>query len=148
MKKILEKGSFKTSMYLFIGTGLFLIGLFSYQLYTDLYVHEFKKEFPGDWGKTIGIGIGIFLIIRSQKFRIRSRDLFIEITPQFIRYQISRTTKTEMIQQKDIEKIHIKKGKIKIKTKASNQEIILDLNTFRLRDNEKSMIIGSLDQFS
>lgn len=68
MDYFIKKGRSNTT-YIFIATGIFLIISFSIQLYLFLQTTQFTFEFPGDWDKQLGVIIGVFLIVRSRRFR-------------------------------------------------------------------------------
>lgn len=147
MRYILEKGSFKTTMYLFIGTGIFLIALFSYKIYIVLQERAFVSDFPGDWDNVIGIVLGIYLIIRSYRFRNRSIDLFIEITTQHLRYRASRKEKINVFKKEALDNITSYGGKVQINQKNTKQAVVIDLNSYRLTDTQKKQITDVLNQF-
>ena len=146
MKFTIEKGQYKTSKYLFIFTGIFLIILFCYQLINLINERPFKSEFPGDWDKVICIGIGIYLIFRSSVFKIRSRDIFIEVTDSLVKYRIDKTKPIATIRRSDIDNFEIKKGKVNLMTKESEKITIIDFNKMRIRDEKRESITKSLKE--
>lgn len=147
MKYTIEKGRYRNSMYLFIFTGLFLIGLFSYQLNDLVNERPFQSDFPGDWDKVLGIAIGIFLIIRSFKFRVQSRDLFIQFDDNSIQFRIDRNDKVHKIDKSIIQDIKVQKGNLKISKKDNPDSLTINLNDLRMRDELKNKIVKAFNQF-
>lgn len=135
-------------MYLFIFTGLFLIGLFSYQLNDLVNERPFQSDFPGDWDKVLGIAIGIFLIIRSFKFRVQSRDLFIQFDDNSIKFRIDRNDKVHKIDKSIVQDIKVQKGIVKISKKDNPDILTINLNDLRMRDELKNKIVKGFNQFS
>lgn len=131
-------------MIIFMLTGIFLIILFSYQLYEYLQMNEFVYEFPGDWDKPLGISVGVFLIIRSLKFIRESKDLFIKISKYHLIYRTRQSDSVQKIALSDIEKIRKKDNKIILTTKDSTELIIIDFNKLRVKDSLQESIKRSL----
>jgi hypothetical protein len=142
MKYRIKKGSPKASI--FIATGIFLISSFGYQLYKYLQANQFIYEFPGDWDKPLGIVVGLFLIIRSRKFVHESRELFITISPNYLKYRTKRSDSVCKIAISDIEEIQEKNKKIILLTKDATKLIIVDFNKVRMRDSDIASIKKSL----
>lgn len=125
-------------------TGIFLIILFSYQLYEYLQTNEFVSEFPGDWDKPIGILVGLFLVIRSLKFFNESKQLFIKISGSLLIYRTRNSDSVCKIALLDIKKIQEKNDKIILITKDLAELIIIDFNQARVKDNVRNSIKKSL----
>jgi hypothetical protein len=138
----IKKGSYK--MLVFMLTGGFLIFMSSYQLYNYLQTNQFVNEFPGDWDKPLGIAVGVFLIIRSRKFVLESRNLFIKISGDKLVYRTRNSDSVRKIVLSDIEKIQENNETIILVTKDSTKLIIIDFNKVRLRNDAKSSIKKSL----
>lgn len=141
---IIEEGSFKRAKYMFILTGIFLIILFSYQFYDYLQINQFIYVFPGDWDKPIGILVGIFLLIRSRKFVVRSRDLFIKISNNQLTYRLMRSDTVHRIALSEIKEINKKAGQIILRTKDSTKIVIADFNKARIKESQVKFITKSL----
>lgn len=146
MKYVIKEGTHKKSKSIFIFTGVFLILLFTYQLYSNLLTHEFSFDFPGDWDKVIGILVGIYLIFRSRIFTVRSRDIFIEITDALIKYRLNPSDSIQKIERSAIDKVEVKKGQVILFTKQSKRIIIADFNKVRMRDEQRDSIVKSIKQ--
>lgn len=144
MKYKLQEGTFKGSKYVFIGTGIFLVALFGYQLFEHVQTDDFNSDFPGDWDKVLGVALGIYFTFRSRVFALRSRDLFIEVTDSEVRYRVSRKEPIKKIERSKIDRLEVKKGVVTVLTKESTKKTILDLNEFRLRDEQRASIINGL----
>lgn len=144
MKHIINEGTFKRSKTIFIVTGLFLITLFGYQLYNHLQTDQFVAKFPGDWDKVLGIAIGLFLIIRSRKFNIRARDIFIEIGKDQLTYRVSRSSSVDKIPLSDIDHIRENGDKIILTTKNASKLTIADFGQHLIRDDKRKTIKKSL----
>ncbi|NQX96475.1 MAG: hypothetical protein HRT73_01165 [Flavobacteriales bacterium] len=142
MKFKLKKSSPK--MAIFMLTGIFIIILFSYDLYDYIETNEFVYEYPGDWDKPIGILVGLFLIIRSLKFIPESKSLFIEISGSHLIYRTKRSDSIRKTALSDIEKVQEKDAKIILITKDLTELIIIDFNKIRVRDNVQKSIKKSL----
>ncbi len=144
MKHIIEEGHYKRSKFIFLGTGFFLVALFGYQLYNFLQTNEFQYQFPGDWDYVIGIAVGIFLIIRSRKFIVGSRDLFVEISESQLTYRTERSKSVENISFSNIKNLQKKDGKIILITNSLTELIIVDFNKARIRDDKRKSITKSI----
>ncbi len=144
MKYIIEEGSLKKSKWMFIFIGFFLIMMSSFDLYNYLETNEFVYKYPGDWDKVLLLPVGVFLIIRSRKFVVRSRDLFIEISSDQLIYRAVRSDSVHKISLSSIEKIQKKDEKIILITKELTKFIIGDFNKTRIRDDKRKSITKSL----
>ncbi|MFT6244817.1 MAG: hypothetical protein ACJA0U_002152 [Salibacteraceae bacterium] len=131
-------------MLVFMLTGGFLTLMSSYELYNFLQTNQFVNEFPGDWDKPLGIAVGLFLIIRSKKFVLESRNLFIKFSGDQLVYRTRHSDSVRKIVLSDIEKLQEKNEKIILVTKDSAKLIIIDFNKVRLRNDVKSSIKKSL----
>lgn len=146
MKYTIEKGSAK--LYLFMGVGILLALMSSYELYYYLQTNSFVAEFPGDWDMPLGIAAGLFLIIRAFFFITDSKTLFIEITDTHLIYRTNRTQSIQKVELVTIKKIQNKDGKINIVTKDSSQQTIINFNTVRVRPELKQSIKDSLTELT
>ena len=146
MKYTIQQGTFRRSKFIFIFTGVFLIALFGYQLYDHLEINAFDYNFPGDWDKVLGIGVGVFLIFRSTVFTVRSRDLFVEVTDAEVKYRMNRREPIKRMNHSDIDKIEVKNGEVILFTKKSKRINLVDFNEFRMRDEKREAIIEGLKQ--
>lgn len=142
MKYQLEKGSSK--MMISLLTGIFIMLMFSYQLYELLQIDEFVAEFPGDWDKIIGILVGAFLSIRSVKFRKEAKELFIKITGNELSYRTKRSYSMHTIPFSTIEKIQKKENKILLTTKDNKELMIVDFNKLPVKGSLQESIKQSL----
>ncbi len=148
MKYIIQKGELKRSKWLFIGIGIFLISMSSYELYNFLQINEFVYEYPGDWDKVLLIPVGIFLLIRSRKFVVRSRDLFVKVSDDHLEYRVKKLDSVQKITLSNIEKIQKKDGEIILTTKGLTKLTIADFNKARIKDNKRELITKALIQLN
>jgi hypothetical protein len=146
MKYKIEKGSSK--VYFFMGVGIFLASMSTYELYQFLQTNQFVSEFPGDWDMPLGIMVGLFLIIRSLSFISESKSLFIEITEKHLIYRTNRSESIQKIDLSNIDKIQKSDAKIKGVTKNSVKLTIIDFNTVRLRPETEKSIWKSLNELN
>jgi hypothetical protein len=144
MKYTIQAGSAKRAKAIFILTGSFLILLFSYQLYDYLQTNEFVAEFPGDWDKPIGIAVGVFVLIRSRKFSVDARDVFVKIAGNELSYRVARSDSIRKIDLSTVEKIREKGKVITLTTKDSTKLTIADFNKVRIKDDKRESITKSL----
>ena len=136
MDYIIKKGRSNTT-YIFIATGIFLIISFSIQLYIFLQTTLFKFQFPGDWDKPLGIIIGVFLIIRSKRFRNQRLGLFIKIDDKKMTFRTQENQDVQKVTLTDIINVSGNEDGITLKT-STNQNIVIDLTAVK---SEKEMKI-------
>ncbi len=136
MDYIIKKGRSNTT-YIFIATGIFLIISFSIQLYIFLQTTQFKFQFPGDWDKPLGIIIGVFLIIRSKRFRNQRLGLFIKIDDKKMTFRTQENQDVQKVTLTDIINVSGNEDGITLKT-STNQNIVIDLTAVK---SEKEMKI-------
>jgi hypothetical protein len=136
MDYIIKKGRSNTT-YIFIVTGIFLIISFSTQLYIFLQTTHFTFEFPGDWDKPLGIIIGIFLIVRSRRFRNQRLGLFIKIDDKKMTFRTQENQDVQKVTLTDIINVSGNEDGITLKT-STNQNIVIDLTAVK---SEKEMKI-------
>ncbi|MCH2031942.1 MAG: hypothetical protein MK202_00355 [Tenacibaculum sp.] len=136
MYYIIKKGRSNTT-YIFIATGIFLIISFSIQLYIFSQTTQFKFQFPGDWDKPLGIIIGVFLIIRSRRFRNQRLGLFIKIDDKKMTFRTQENQDVQKVTLTDIINVSGNEDGITLKT-STNQNIVIDLTAVK---SEKEMKI-------
>lgn len=136
MDYIIKKGRSNTT-YIFIATGIFLIISFSIQLYIFLQTTQFKFQFPGDWDKPLGIITGVFLIIRSKRFRNQRLGLFIKIDDKKMTFRTQENQDVQKVTLTDIINVSGNEDGIILKT-STNQNIVVDLTALK---SEKEMKI-------
>lgn len=129
MDYIIKKGRSNTT-YIFIATGIFLIISFSIQLYIFLQTTQFKFQFPGDWDKPLGIIIGVFLIIRSKRFRNQRLGLFIKIDDKKMTFRTQENQDVQKVTLTDIINVSGNEDGITLKT-STNQNIVIDLTAVK-----------------
>lgn len=146
MNYTIKKGR-NSSTILFISTGIFLVISFSYQLLNYLKTNDFITSFPGDWDKPLGILVGIFLLIRSQRFKNQRKGLFIKLNKNELTFRTKESETTQKINTNEIDKAYASEDNVILKTK-SHKKITIDLSSIKSEKEMKAirkMIIESIN---
>ncbi|TCP26962.1 hypothetical protein EV195_102304 [Tenacibaculum skagerrakense] len=146
MNYTIKKGR-NSSTILFISTGIFLVISFSYQLLNYLKTNDFITSFPGDWDKPLGILVGIFLLIRSQRFKNQRKGLFIKLNKNELTFRTKESETTQKINTNEIDKAYASEDNVILKTN-SHKKITIDLSSIKSEKEMKAirkMIIVSIN---
>lgn len=136
MNYIIKKGS-SSSFYIFILTGAFLVISFSFNLYHHLQQYHFISKFPGDWDKPLGIIIGIFLLIRSQKFSNQRKGLFIKTHNNQLIYRLKSSDSVQKINLNKVRTVKTHGDSIFIETAIETKNI--DLSSVSSNQSKKEI---------